>query len=332
MLPWTLEVNATNYADQIRLVSQDVVTVNVQAEITAKFLIHRHLLAAKSPFFKAAFREDGFKEAQEGAITLHEDPLIFEFFVKWLYKNEMPTMHDMLQIPPARRQSPPIMLLRLGAMADRLIVPELQFLCYDWIREYYSSIQIPDLAFIEELCLSTEAGSELLSYFTDCCCYGILVDGKSDKWSPILAVSDTFAAAVGRRLPVRISITEKYHPSSAWRYRTFGRDHGSFLARFLWTELDTHEALRLKDLNGVVTEFDKVCLEMSRTLALQPRCTTLSTAVRDWPHKDPSKIDMREAGWYHFPTADAADQVRCLHCKKVEKKWPKEENPWNWHV
>ncbi|KAF2431833.1 hypothetical protein EJ08DRAFT_165970 [Tothia fuscella] len=69
-------------------VSQDIVTVEIGPDREA-FHVHKDLLTACSPYFKAAF-EGGFKEAAEKSIHIDEvTPDIFKEFLDWLYSRRL---------------------------------------------------------------------------------------------------------------------------------------------------------------------------------------------------------------------------------------------------
>ncbi|KAL0262984.1 hypothetical protein SLS55_001959 [Diplodia seriata] len=70
---------------------QGVVTLKVGPDEKA-FLIHKSILCAQSPYFRAALAEGRWKEGQDNAIALDEtDPAMFsQLVVNWLYTGEVP--------------------------------------------------------------------------------------------------------------------------------------------------------------------------------------------------------------------------------------------------
>ncbi len=63
------------------------------------FGIHKDLVCAKSPFFRAAFNGQ-WKESKEGAVELPEDdPDAFELWVNWIYKHTLPCSDDQPGVP-----------------------------------------------------------------------------------------------------------------------------------------------------------------------------------------------------------------------------------------
>lgn len=67
-----------------------MVTIHVGTEKRKQGLhVHKDLICARSPFFKAALTND-WKEAQEGTVVLAEDDYdIVTVYVQWLYRNKL---------------------------------------------------------------------------------------------------------------------------------------------------------------------------------------------------------------------------------------------------
>ncbi|RDI85214.1 hypothetical protein Vi05172_g4797 [Venturia inaequalis] len=54
-----------------------------------QFTVHKDLIVACSPYFKAAF-EGAFREAKEKSIQIDDEPETFQFFLDWLYFRRLP--------------------------------------------------------------------------------------------------------------------------------------------------------------------------------------------------------------------------------------------------
>lgn len=72
----------------------DLVTIEVgKEEGKKKFVVHKDLLCASSPFFKNAF-EGVWKEAQDGVIPLPDATVeVFTAFIEWLYFRRTANLH-----------------------------------------------------------------------------------------------------------------------------------------------------------------------------------------------------------------------------------------------
>ncbi|KAH8110315.1 hypothetical protein DFH11DRAFT_799887 [Phellopilus nigrolimitatus] len=59
------------------------------------------------------------------------------------------------------------------------------------------------------------------------------------------------------------------------------------------------------------------------------------SATRAWPHPEsfvPNPKSLAEAGFFHKPAKDDADNVQCFICKKELGGWDEEDNPFEIHV
>ncbi|TGO64321.1 hypothetical protein BOTNAR_0089g00100 [Botryotinia narcissicola] len=60
-----------------------------------KLSIHKNLICRSGDFFKAAFRDNGFKEGAENKMDLPEDkPYIFQVFVTWMYTAQVRNLQN----------------------------------------------------------------------------------------------------------------------------------------------------------------------------------------------------------------------------------------------
>ncbi|KAL1635480.1 hypothetical protein SLS58_010237 [Diplodia intermedia] len=86
-----LEANARPDLGSTACSEQGIVTLKVGPYGKA-FLIHKSILCAQSPYFRAALVKGRWKEGQDNTIVLDEtDPAVFsQLVVNWLYTGEVP--------------------------------------------------------------------------------------------------------------------------------------------------------------------------------------------------------------------------------------------------
>jgi hypothetical protein len=69
-----------------RHIRSEIVVVTAGPD-AVKYQIHRSLLVAKSAFFSAAFKNDGFLESRTGELhSMDELPKAVELFLTWLWR------------------------------------------------------------------------------------------------------------------------------------------------------------------------------------------------------------------------------------------------------
>lgn len=317
-----------------RLLSGDVVKVWVGGEDYGyqEFYVHSKLISKKSAFFDRALKGP-FREAQERTIRIQdENPLIFEFFLTWVYTSQLPSLPEVVDICVRQREDIEYTYLHLFAMADKFLAPDLQARCYAEIRQIFQPEVIPESKFISQLYDVTLPSSQLRQYFVMICAYDLVSDPEEmggDAWHDVMESNETFAADVSKAIATRgrrDAATLSRHP---YDLQEFARlDFQKKLLAAFFSEATAHgELLGITDSEasqGPLEEIRKQMLFVSH-----PR--NLPEMVTDWPHAVPSTEAMRAAGWYHFPAAKDSDQVRCLYCGTVAENWKAQDLPFKVH-
>jgi hypothetical protein len=146
----------------------ELVTIIVGQE-KEQFAVHESLLTHSSAFFRAALSGQ-FKEASERCVTLDgEDPVVFEFFVYWLYYSTFPTSirdqdEELIEEWSEEQRSRPRadIFIHLYIMSDRYSVTGLGSAAADaafrrlkWER---SALPRPDTVHEAFNCLPHESG------------------------------------------------------------------------------------------------------------------------------------------------------------------------------
>ncbi|KAJ4334039.1 hypothetical protein N0V95_009273 [Ascochyta clinopodiicola] len=143
------------------------------------FVIHQDLLTYHSQFFKAALTGN-FKEAGDKTVTLEEDdPLIFEFFVHWLYHKGFPAKHnttvELLNDWEHEKDNGGAKtgnLINLYILSDQYGVPDLRFLALTELFQHMEEPEtgLPNRSQIVHAFNSLPDGSALLLYLVDSHC------------------------------------------------------------------------------------------------------------------------------------------------------------------
>jgi hypothetical protein len=241
------------------------------------------------------------------------DPDIFKCFIHWLYTSELPKLQNQVD---EFGTSSDIVFLRLFALGDRLFVPDMQDLCWTWLREYYYGTEsFPDPEFLNELYTLTDHTSRLRKYFVHMCVY-MIAENKEEPliWDDVLDSNVTFAAEVAKKLTKRLRSPDQLydmHPYTLNTYVHFRKD-------------ETPQALPEQQ-----TELVKLLMGRVKELAHDSR---VSRNFAKWPHPAPSTQSMIAAGWVHQPTSDSdKDRVTCLYCGKSTFNWKPEHDPLERH-
>ncbi|KZM20094.1 uncharacterized protein EKO05_0007522 [Ascochyta rabiei] len=144
------------------------------------FVVHQDLLTYHSRFFKAALTGN-FKEAGDKTVTLkEEDPLIFEFFVHWLYHKGFPAKHNtsVELLNDWERENDhggakTGNLIHLYILGDQYGVPELGLLALTELFQHMEEMEtgLPNRLQIIHAFNSLPDGSALLLYLIDSHCH-----------------------------------------------------------------------------------------------------------------------------------------------------------------
>lgn len=166
-----------------RDISQTIVVIQVDDE---RFNLHKDLLIACSPYFRAAF-EGGFKEAKDSILTLEDiKALTMQNFMDWLYFDQLPQHPD--EIRSENDDTPfttieaylgrfRLPFLDLYLFADRFDVPNLRKAFMELQHSYYTQneICVPDYGEIILAFQRLPASSPLCR---------LLVDLYTLRWGP----------------------------------------------------------------------------------------------------------------------------------------------------
>jgi Inhibitor of Apoptosis domain/BTB/POZ domain len=317
-----------------RLLGQNLITIRVgTGENSQVHSVHKKLISKHSAYFDAAIN-GGFREAIQQEIVLEEeDPLIFEFFLTWVYTSSLPSVHDYLEISISRREDVEFLFLRLYGMADRFIAPGLQILAYERIRETLSHMA-PWEAWVKELYEITDPKSQLRQYIVLCCVHDILKGDAMGLWDDVLEY-EAFAADVSRitaRRGALQDLNNTVHPHDMEEYRQL-RTVVAMRAALTSSEgLPRHiigNALK-RDSDGAPHPLIKGLITRMDMAACQANLRKNSVK---WPHQNPSTSAMRAAGFFHYPEDEPElhDQVKCIHCDMEFFGWMKKEQPFTKH-
>jgi hypothetical protein len=161
------------------------------------FGVHRNLICASSKFFTSAFC-GGFHEAQVREITLPElDPKVFGFFYRWLYSPPRRVDEPLYQRAQDIECQPDELLFNLHRLSDYLLVPGLQLLVIEQLKDIFSSCDptIPSNEFIQ-LLFDDDQLRLTQSYVIKHISYWISKSEDKDPWIEIIRTHDKLAMAM----------------------------------------------------------------------------------------------------------------------------------------
>jgi hypothetical protein len=305
---------------------------------TQVFHVHKGLLSKQSAFFNAAI-DSGFREKVENKIVLKDkgdDPLTFEFFLTWLYTGSLPSVLDYISISVARQEDVEFLFLRLFAMADRFLAPDLKNLSYLRLREVFGLKMIPTAEWVEELYEVTTPQCQLREYIVASCVHNLRQIRRPTNWYDVIEASESFAADISKvfaREKPQSGEKIDTHPYEMEQYRQL-RQRAAIASAWYSAEV------RPGQPNTDLVASDDFRAKGSKT-ALNPLIEQLNKNIENaacedfrpimtakWPHKNLSTEAMRRAGWYHHPEPGKLDRVRCLHCGSEAYDWGDQARPF----
>ena len=160
------------------------------------FTIHKNLLCLQSKFFDNAFNSD-FKEAEDLHMDSPEDyPETFEVLYRWLYSGQI----ESVDFYTTSGISPALFWFLVYAMADRLLVTQLQAAAFGKLKEIFSdSVQVvPPARLVVELFGRGQVGGLLESYLVRHSAFWLvaLAYPKWLSWEKALTADERFGVAV----------------------------------------------------------------------------------------------------------------------------------------
>ena len=198
----------------------DLVDVYVSKE-EAHCRLHKKLLCARSPFFRAAFT-GLLKEAQSSTIKLPEDSVeTFNVVVAWMYSDVVPAGVSRAVLCDA---------CRLG---EKYLIPELQNAIITVFANHMKENpeDMPDSSFLKQVCRDLNKGHPLLRFWADWAAYGLWEgDSPATTYDEVFAESPAFAAAMVHKLAdLKRRIRPYRHVEPPWR--TFVQDTENYFVR-----------------------------------------------------------------------------------------------------
>ncbi|EXJ57336.1 hypothetical protein A1O7_07683 [Cladophialophora yegresii CBS 114405] len=171
----------------------EIVTVIVGPE-EHRFGVHKDLICASSKFFNSAFN-GGYKETTSGEIELHGlDAKLFGFFYRWLYSPVRRVGEVTYQRAQDVQVQPDELLLHIYRLAEYLIVPGLQLLAIEQLKETFSACEptIPSREFIY-LVFEDDQQKFMQSYLVKHIVFWISKSEDKDAWVELFAVHQKMA-------------------------------------------------------------------------------------------------------------------------------------------
>lgn len=319
-----------------RLLGEDLIKVRVGKGGNCQIHhVHKKLLSQRSAFFDAAI-SSGFRESHENEIVLEEDnPLIFEFFLTWLYTSQLPSHAYYADVCIRLREDISVVFLRLLSVADKYIAPDLEALCYERIRDLLHDYYCPSFTFVRELYNLTPSASQLRRYIIEAGTYMLLEESVElfmrDMWKELLDDVEPFShdvsKAVIRSTPLKTdqkpAMVHPYHIVYFKKLREKGAICSSFRSRSGNDCATPPPETDIDDPDGLIK---KIC----------DRIATLKWKDKDedsirWPHELPSERAMSGAGFYHDPTSESPDKSYCMHCEIELSDWEPDQKPFLRH-
>lgn len=320
-----------------RLLGEELIKIRVgKGDNCQVHLVHKKLLSQHSAFFDAAIN-GGFRESHESEIVLEEDnPLIFEFFLTWLYTSRFPSHTDYADICVRLREEIGIVFLRLLSMSDKYIAPDLEALCYEQIREVLSDDTCPSVEFVRGRYDVTIPASQLRHYVVEMGTYNPLDETIPllfrDKWKGVLDDVESFSHDVSRAIIRTTALKTDQRPKTTHPYN---------ITHFkkLREKETVSSSLRCRSGRKCETPPPETDIDDPDGL-IKTICSNIAGIQWDddkdldsirWPHKLPSERAMRGAGLYHAPTMEEHDRVRCTRCEFESVGWKPDHKPFLTH-
>jgi hypothetical protein len=253
----------------------------------------------------------------------------------WLYTSQLPRLRDYLDISIKQRDGIEYILLRLFDLSDRLLVPDLQAICYQELREVLGVDWIPSSDFVKLLYDVTTPMSQLRQYIIEVCTFEILDDSVPDfereAWKGLLDDVEPFSQDVSKAL-IRSSTgrmerrAARTHPYNVNGFKQLRQKLAlSSLAREAGKRQDgVPPEPPIDDLDGLI---NKIYENMAEVLWEE----NFPEESVPWPHAMPSERAMAGAGWYHFPQQDHPDTAVCINCKMEFHEWNADVKPFLLH-
>ncbi|KAI9753008.1 MAG: hypothetical protein M1815_000160 [Lichina confinis] len=164
----------------------DLVNVYVGKE-EAHLRLHKKLLCARSPFFRAAFTGQ-LKEAQSSTIKLPEDSVeAFNVVVAWMYSDVVPAGATKLVLCNAYR------------LGEKFLTPGLQNAIIKTFADHMKAnrADLPDQALMQQLYRDVDKEHPLARFWTDWVVYGLWSEPTAvTKYDELIAESPSFAVAM----------------------------------------------------------------------------------------------------------------------------------------
>ncbi|ETI25625.1 hypothetical protein G647_02399 [Cladophialophora carrionii CBS 160.54] len=171
----------------------EVVTVFVGPE-QQKFGVHKDLICASSKFFNSAFN-GGYQETTSGEIQLRGlDAKLFGFFYRWLYSPVRRVGEVTYQRAQDAQLQPDELLLHIYRLAGYLVVPGLQLLAIEQLKDTFSSFEptIPSREFIYGV-FEDDQQKFMQSYLVKHIVFWISKSEDKDAWVELFTVHQKIA-------------------------------------------------------------------------------------------------------------------------------------------
>ncbi|KIW65955.1 hypothetical protein PV04_08168 [Phialophora macrospora] len=171
----------------------EVVAVVVGPE-QHRFAVHKDLICAASKFFHSAFN-GGYQETLSKEIHLRGlDAKLFGFFYRWLYSPVRRVGEATYQRAQDTQYQPDELLFRIYRLADYLLVPGLQLLAIEQLKETFSSFE-PTIPSREFICLVFEDDQQkfMQSYVLKHIMFWISKSEDKDTWVELFTMHQKVA-------------------------------------------------------------------------------------------------------------------------------------------
>ena len=165
-----------------------------------KFVVHKFLLCAASPFFAAALT-GSFKEATTNELTLHEYfAMAFEVLYQYIYTGlvQPACFYTKSSVPSD------VLWSRTFKLADATMLHDLKQIAFKSLRENFNNVlpTPPTLKFISELFSSGYHHSDLRSYVSNHSAYWLShkAIGSYEPWATPMSKCHSYGAIVAMLL------------------------------------------------------------------------------------------------------------------------------------
>ncbi|KAJ9610288.1 hypothetical protein H2200_005065 [Cladophialophora chaetospira] len=195
----------------------DFVIVLVGTE-PQRFCVHKDLICACSNYFNSAYN-GSFAETQSGVIKLPDlEPKLFNLFYQWLYSPARKVSEPLYQRPSDNELHPDELLLHLYRLADYLLVPGLQLLVIEQLKETFSSVEptIPSDEFVS-LLFADDQLRFMQTYVLKHMSFWISKCEDKDAWKELINNHSMVALGMATEFanlnPIHVDALEIIHPS-----------------------------------------------------------------------------------------------------------------------